>query len=107
MSLRHILTFTREPVDCDLAGVYCPVSRPCNLCNEYFNSLPLLERMSREIPRRISLLREYGRGAFWRGSATREEVLAGRLKGLSWRISPPKGFLGRMKAAIFGYRRKS
>ena len=107
MSLAHILTFKREPVDCDLAGVYCPVDRPCNNCNAYFNTLPLLERMNIEIPRRISLLREYGRGAFWRGSATREEVLAGRLKGLSWYISPPKGFLGRMKAEISGYRRKS
>lgn len=105
MSLRHILTFTREPVDCDLAGVYCPVSRPCNLCNEYFNSLPLLVRANREIPRRILLFRVYGWRAFWRGTATEEEFRS-KFHGVTWFAHKPKGFVGRMRAAIFGDRRK-
>lgn len=105
MSLKHILTFKREPVSCDLAEVYCPVSRPCNNCNEHFNALPLLVRVNTEIPRRISLLRLYGWRAFWRGMATEEEVRS-KFHGVTWFIHKPKGFVRRRRTAIFGDRRE-
>lgn len=74
MGIKCIITFTREPVDCDLAEWYCPVSKPCNQCNEYFNSMPILERAKIEIPRRIGLLTAYGYRAFFRGQGTLEEI---------------------------------
>ena len=73
MSVNHIITFTREPRDCDMAERYCPVAKPCHICDDYFNSLPLLDRAMVEIPRRWRLLRAYGWRAFLRGMATDKE----------------------------------
>lgn len=73
MSIKHILTFTREPIDCDIAESICLVHKPCNQCNEYFNSLPIVERARVEIPRRIGLANKYGWRAGIRGVATDKE----------------------------------
>lgn len=74
MGIRHILTFTREPIECDMAEAFCPVTKPCNICNEYFNQLPLMERIFIEIPRRMGLFVAYDMAAFWNGTATTEQV---------------------------------
>ena len=73
MSIKHIVTFTREPRDCDMAESCCPVAKPCHICDDHFNSLPLLDRAMVEIPRRWGLLRAYGWRAFLRGYGTDEE----------------------------------
>ena len=43
--------------------------------------------------------------AFWRGIATEEEVRS-KFHGVTWLIHKPKGFMGRMRMAIFGDRRE-
>lgn len=69
----HLLTFRRLPVECDMAEAFCPVRKPCNECNEYFNSLPLRTRIQFEVPRRWGLLLAFGWRAAVRGIATDEE----------------------------------
>ena len=78
--MKYLLTFRRAPVECDMAEAFCPVRKPCNECNEYFNSLPLRERIAIEIPRRWGLLGAYGWRAALRGIATDAELKAWKAK---------------------------
>ena len=60
MNLRYYIAFKRPPVDCGEAGRLCfEKQSPCNDCNEYFNSLPLWDRVYFEIPRWIGLIKRW------------------------------------------------
>lgn len=80
MSIKHILTFTREPIDCDMAESMCPVHKPCNRCNEHFNSLPIWTRAIVEVPRRYTLFTAFGWKAFMSGSGTFDQFRVYRNK---------------------------
>lgn len=54
--------FKRAPIECDMAEVFCPVQKPCNDCNEFFNSLPFFERAYWEIPRYYGLIKRWIKG---------------------------------------------
>jgi hypothetical protein len=60
-TLRYYIAFKRPPIECDMAERFCPVRKPCNECNEYFNSLPVWDRVYFEIPRWIGLIKRWAK----------------------------------------------
>ena len=40
----NYLTFKRPRIPCDLAIRFCPVSMPCFVCTDFFNSYPYWKR---------------------------------------------------------------